>query len=459
MVETKVLLILPPSTSAIKEILGITSPPLGLAYIASFLEKEGNDVKIIDSLAENFDLHRIDREIGRWNPDMVGVTSTTPNFYDALKVAKIAKMHDCRVVMGGPHVTFMDIETLEKTPFVDYIIRGEGEITMHELVKSLEKGIEPKRVTGLTYKSKGIIKRNPPKTPIKNLDSLPMPAYHLLPMEKYVSEGLRYATVISSRGCPFGCVFCSSSRICGKRWRARSTEKVVEEVQLLRDKYKVQSIEFVDDNFTLNRKRVKDICEEFVRRGIDVFWVCGSRVDSVNSELLSNLSKANCLLIYLGVESGSQRILDYMMKGVTLSQSERTVKLAKRYGLEVAASFILGMPDETVSEIEDTIKFAIKLNPEFAQFTIATPYPGTKLYDYALENNLLITRDWSKYDTLTPVMRTVIGVKRLVKLFRKAYFKFYGRIGYVVLQIRKRRLIIASKFFKVIKNYLRTSLT
>jgi len=358
--------------------------------------------------------------------------------------------------MGGPHVTFMDVETLEKNPFVDYIVRGEGEITMHELIKSLEKRIEPKDVLGLTYRVNGVIKRNPPRPPIKDLDSLPMPAYHLLPMERYVSEGLRYATVISSRGCPFECVFCSSSRICGKRWRARSTEKVVEEVQLLTDKYRVQSIEFVDDNFTLNRKRVKGICEEFVKRGIDLFWVCGSRVDSVNSELVSNLSKANCLLIYLGVESGSQRILDYMMKGITLSQSERAVRLAKRYGLEVAASFILGMPDETVSEIEDTIKFAIKLDPEFAQFTIATPYPGTELYDYALENNLLITRDWSKYDTLTPVMRTVIGVKRLVKLFRKAYFKFYGRIGYVISQIRKRRLIIASKFFKVIKNYLRS---
>jgi len=327
---------------------------------------------------------------------------------------------------------------------------------MHELIKSLEKRIEPKDVLGLTYRVNGVIKRNPPRPPIKDLDSLPMPAYHLLPMERYVSEGLRYATVISSRGCPFECVFCSSSRICGKRWRARSTEKVVEEVQLLTDKYRVQSIEFVDDNFTLNRKRVKGICKEFVKRGIDLFWVCGSRVDSVNSELVSNLSKANCLLIYLGVESGSQRILDYMMKGITLSQSERAVRLAKRYGLEVAASFILGMPDETVSEIEDTIKFAIKLDPEFAQFTIATPYPGTELYDYALENNLLITRDWSKYDTLTPVMRTVIGVKRLVTLFRKAYFKFYGRIGYVISQIRKRRLIIASKFFKVIKNYLRS---
>ena len=237
MSDTKVLLILPPSTSAIKEVLGITSPPLGLAYIASFLEREGNEVRIIDSLAENFDLHHIDRDIDRWSPDMVGVTSTTPNFYEALKVAKIAKAHECKVVMGGPHATFMDVETLEKNPFVDYIVRGEGEITMHELIKSLEKRIEPKDVLGLTYRVNGVIKRNPPRPPIKDLDSLPMPAYHLLPMERYVSEGLRYATVISSRGCPFECVFCSSSRICGKRWRARSTEKVVEEVQLLTDKY------------------------------------------------------------------------------------------------------------------------------------------------------------------------------------------------------------------------------
>jgi len=455
----KILLVYPPSRSVIKEVLEATSPPLGLAYVASILEREGEEVKIVDSLVDNLTFDDVKKRISAWNPDLVGVSSTTSNIYDALKVAKIAKDLGCKVVLGGVHVTFKDIETLNSFPYVDFIVRGEGEYTTLDLVRTLEKNVEPKEVLGLTYRWKDVVKRNPSRPFIQDLDSLPLPAYHLLPMEKYISEGSRYATMITSRGCPFNCVFCSSSRICGKKWRGRSAEKVADELELLTEKYKVKTVEFLDDTFTLNKKRAEEICDEFVRRKIDIPWACSSRVDTINARLASKLKKASCFVVYLGVESGSQRILNFIKKGITLSQAERAVRLMKKVGLEVLTSFVLGMPDETVEEAEKTIELAVKLNPEYAQFTIATPYPGTELYAYAEKNNMLLTRNWSKYDTLTPVMKTKIGAERLTKLLRKAYFKFYVRLGYLITQLKKRRLILVKKAFLAVRKYVSSALT
>ena len=452
----KILLVAPPARSAIKEVLGVTSPPLGLAYIASVLENNGEDVKIIDSLAENCTLYDIKREIDSWGADIVGVTSTTPTFYDALKVAKIAKESGAVTVLGGPHVTFTAKETLSNYSFVDYVVRGEGEFTMLELVKSIKNGEEPKSVLGLSYRAKsGVIKENRPRPPLMNLDALPMPAYHLLPMSKYTFQGYRFATMVTSRGCPFKCVFCSSSRICGKRWRGHSAERVVNEIEFLTDRYKIKFIEFLDDTFTFDKNRVKEICNEIANRGIDVMWTGSSRVNLFNRELALKIKSAGCQIVYFGVESGSQRILNLMKKGITLEQSVKAVRLAKEVGINTVASFILGMPDESVEEANATIKFATRLSPDYAQFTICTPYPGTELYDYAVKNNLLLTRDWSKYDTLTPVMKTKISIRKLRELLSKAYFKFYTRLSYLFDKIRKREFVIFRKGLRAVWNYIK----
>jgi len=452
----KILLVAPPSKSSVKKVLEVTSPPLGLAYIASMLEKSGEGVKIIDSLAENYTFDDIRKEIDIWGADVVGVTSTTPTFYDALKVAKIAKECNATTVLGGPHVTFTAKETLSNYPYVDFVVRGEGEFTMLELVESLKKREEPKSVLGLSYRSKsGVIKENPPRPPIMDLDALPIPAYHLLPMSKYTFQGLRFATMVTSRGCPFQCVFCSSSKICGKKWRGRSAKKVVDEMEFLIDKYKVNCIEFLDDTFTFDRKRVIKICEEIISRGIDVNWMCSSRVNLFNRELAFKISSAGCQCVYFGVESGSQRILNLMRKGITLGQAVKAINLAKEAGINTVASFILGMPDESIDEANSTIEFATRLNPDYAQFTICTPYPGTDLYSYAVKNNWLLTRNWSKYDALTPVMKTKIGASMLRKLLAKAYFKFYARLAYIFNKIKRKEFIILRKGFKVIWNYLK----
>jgi len=198
-------------------------------------------------------------------------------------------------------------------------------------------------------------------------------------MEKYSLEGKKFATIITSRGCPFSCIFCSSSQLFGKIWRARSPENVIKEIKLLKNKYGVREIEFLDDTFTLNKKRAERICELLIQQNISISWSCSSRVDTINQSLIEKLKKAGCHTIYVGVESGSQEILNIIGKGVTLTQIEKAVNLIKKVNLNSFGSFILGIPGETVKTIKKTINFAKRLSPSFVQFSICTPYPGTKL--------------------------------------------------------------------------------
>ncbi|MBS7288662.1 MAG: radical SAM protein [Candidatus Freyarchaeota archaeon] len=375
----KVLLVQPPSRSAIKDVLETTSPPLGLAYLAAVLEEEGVDVRVLDCVALNISYEDACREINYWSPDIVGVTATTPAHYEAVKILRAAKSAGAFTVAGGPHFTFIDLKVMEEHSFVDCVVRGEGEETFKELIKAVERGGELKEIPGVTYRERGVVKRAPDRPLIENLDKLPIPAYHLLPMEKYTFGRQRYGTVMTSRGCPFRCSFCASSRLFGKRWRGRSAESVADELELLADKYKVRNVEFLDDTFTLNSKRAEEICNEIRRRGLDLSWGCSSRVDTISRGLLRKLKDAGCRIIYYGAESGSQRILNAMRKGVRLAQVIRTFKETAKAGIERLASFILGFPGETLDTIKMTVRFARLLNPDYVQFTICTPYPGTEL--------------------------------------------------------------------------------
>jgi anaerobic magnesium-protoporphyrin IX monomethyl ester cyclase len=247
-------------------------------------------------------------------------------------------------------------------------------------------------------------------------------------MERYKVFGKHeiLGLIFTSRGCPFNCTFCSSSLIFGKGFRARSPKNVVDEVEELVEQYRSNHIEFVDDLFILDKKRVKEICREIRERGLDITWVCSARVDTIDGELLKNIRDAGCTMIYLGVESGVQRVLNLMRKGTKVEQSVRAIKLAKEAKLQVVASFVLGIPGETWEEALETIRFAKKLDPDFAQFSLATPFPGTELYRVAKEKGLLLTEDWTKYTVLKPVMQTEeLSEKRLKKLIKKAYFDFY----------------------------------
>ncbi|MCU4140049.1 MAG: Radical SAM superfamily enzyme YgiQ [Methanophagales archaeon] len=437
----QILLLSPPTISAVKAVVGTTGPPLGLAYLASMVRDE-HDVRIVDSLAEDYNYGDVERIIKKYDPDVVGITSTTSMIPDAYAIAKIAKRYNenVKIVMGGPHVTFLPERTFQECPYIDFIVRGEGELTFRELIDSLERDRDPSNILGLSINLRDKVRNNPPRPLIKDIDTIPMPSYDLLPMEKYQANGVRFGTVMTSRGCPFNCAFCSSSLQFGKRWRGHSDSRVIEELKHLHEKYRIREIEFLDDTFTLNKHRAIRIARRIVKEGLDISWSASSRVDTFTEEVAEAMKKSGCHTIYFGIESGSRKTLNFIGKGITPEQSISAVKKAKRHKLRALGSFVIGFPEETKEDIKKTIKFSKKVGVDFAQFTIATPYPGTRLWKYASAKKLILTFDWRKYTTLDPVMKLKnFTSQQITKLLQKAYISFYLRPSFLIKDLISRK--------------------
>jgi radical SAM superfamily enzyme YgiQ (UPF0313 family) len=275
-------------------------------------------------------------------------------------------------------------------------------------------------------------------------------------MDKYKAGKHHFVNIITSRGCPFSCIFCSSSELCGKIWRARSPENVIKELKKLKYEYDVSEVEFLDDTFTLNNRRAEKICDLMMKENLNLSWSASSRVNTITQGLADKMKKAGCHTIYLGIESGSQKILDLIQKGINLFQAERAVEIVRRANINALGSFIIGIPGETVKSIKKTIRFARTLNLNFVQFSICTPYPGTKLFKIAKAKGLLLTKDWSKYTIVDPVMKTPgISSKELRKWLMKAYLGFYLRPKFFLEQIRRKDLFFFKKALKAGLNYIK----
>jgi radical SAM superfamily enzyme YgiQ (UPF0313 family) len=443
----KVALVNPPTTATLETIskLGLKAPPLGLAYIAATLEREGVDVTIIDATVSDMSHQGLGEVLQKTHPDVIGVTSTTPTIYDAMKTVMIAKENcpDSVTVMGGCHITFTPVETMAGCPHLDVGVIGEGEATMPDLLKAVEGKKPLSEVDGIVYRRGEEIIRNRPRRLIENLDEIPFPARHLLPLSRYTVLGERtpLGNIITSRGCPFQCIFCSSSQFYGRRFRARSPENVVDEMEELVTRYGIRSIEIVDDTFTADKKRAERIAEEIIHRGLDIYWTCGSRADLITRDLLHLFKKAGCVLFYLGVESGSERVLKALKKGITLEQVRTAIKWAKEAGVEILGSFIIGTPGETKEDVMKTIEFARASGIDFAQFTAMTPYPGTEIYEMARRDGLLITDDWSRFTTMKPVIRTKeLSAEDIRVSVSLAYRRFYLRGSFILRQLLRGRL-------------------
>jgi len=399
--------------------------PLGLAYVGAVLKEGGYEVKVIDLNVEKIN-HRT-YPYKRY--DLVGISVDTTRYPVSLKIAEQAKKSGVDVVMGGPHVTFFDDETLSSKQ-VDYVVRGEGEYIMLDLVKHLNNGKSLEEVKGISYLSGNQIIKNPPAPLAHDLDSIPFPARELLPLDRYTNtlRGRFSASMVTSRGCPFDCDFCSCSAFSGAKWRTRSIENILEEVELLYAKYGYRAINFLDDNFTLNSKRVTQLCERMIKRGWDLLWYAFSRVDSIvrNEKMVHLMKKAGLDQVFVGFESGSQEVLNKLGKKVTVEKAFKAMEILKRHRIRVWGSFIIGALNESRGMIKETIKFARQLNPQLSQFSILVPYPGTRLYETV--KHKLLTKDWECFWGGRPVMRlNKITTQEMKDLIIKAYASFYLR--------------------------------
>lgn len=436
-------LINPNATVEVVKKLGITTPPLGLGYLASVLRANGFKVQIVDNLVERLSFDGLIKRIK--NSQIVGITSTTPTFKSALRYAKVikGKLSNVFVILGGVHVTFMPYEAL-RHECVDAVCVGEGEQTIVEVAERVEEGKSLEGVRGLIYRDGLTVVENEKRGFIEDLDSLPFPAYDLMPLDKYTVLGrkLEQFPMITSRGCPFGCRYCSSSLFLGRKFRARSAKNVVDEMEWLNEAFGAKHIAFGDDTFTFNKMRVFEICDEIMRRGLDVEWSCSSRVDTINYELLKKMREAGCVAIYYGVESANQETLSkYYRKRIRLEKVEETLNLTRKVGITTICSFIIGAPFETKEDIKNTLKFAIKLNPDYAQFSILTPYPGTEIYEEAKSKNLILTENFEEYTAGKPILKNIhMAPKEISKLLKYCYLRFYLRPGFIWNEIKNKRI-------------------
>ncbi len=449
----KVILIYPPFSMAERygaglEAIGTCLPPLGLLSLAAVLEESSYEVKVYDSDLLNSAVGEMVDFVKDFNPDFVGIYCNTSNYNRVIDYAdSIKKIKNAPICLGGPHPIIMPEEVL-KNESVDFVIMGEGELTIIELLEFLNKGKILSAVKGLAFKEKdGSIVVNERREPIKDLDSLPMPARHLVEIEKYRPSPHQYkelpmTTMVVSRGCPFGCLFCASRNVWGKVYRTRSVHKVIEEIKFLIERYGVKNILFFDDLWGLRDDWTRDFCQKLIDEKIKISWSCERRVDTVNSEILKLMKKAGCYSIFYGIESFDQECLDAVNKGIKAEQAENVIKLTKKAGIEVRANFIIGLPLDTPEKMKRTIKKACQLNPDYVKFNVMTPYPGTLLYEQVKTGKWgIFKEDWNHamnyFATFLPTGYK--NFEELEKIRRYAFRKFHFRPRYIIAKLGKIR--------------------
>ena len=407
--------------------------PIGLAYLAGALrEWTDSRVDILDCRAENYSPSEAISRIKELGPDIIFFTLATPSvnfagrFYRRLK----NEIPDVRIAAVGTHVTVLPQESLEALP-IDYIIRGEPEETSCDLITALERGCGLEEVNGLSFRSGNQIVHNPDRQLLADIDALPLPARDLIPNEKYSAPFARhrpFGLILSARGCPYKCKFCATRAYYGHTWRPRKIDGIVAELRLMVERYGIRDIGFWDDTFTIEHERVISLCREIIKEQLKIEWICLSRVDTVNRELLAWMKKAGCYQIQFGVESGDENILRRLGKPVTIKQVKQSFQWCVEEGIEPVAFFMIGNPGETEESIRKTINLALELPARYASFNINTPYPGCELFDQVRKR---LGDDWSRFNARQSSYETGLEEKKLEEYIRRAYRSFYYRPVYV----------------------------
>jgi len=449
----KVILIYPPFPmeerygSGLAKI-GTCLPPLGLLSLGAVLEENNYEVSIYDSDLKNSTIKNLINYIKQYKPDFAGIYCNTSNYHRVINYAdNIKKIGNIPICLGGPHPIIEPEEILKNTS-VDSVVMGEGEMTLLELLDALSGNKDLNPIKGLAYKDAGgNIFVNSKRELIPDLDTLPMPARHLLPIEKYRPSPHHYlklpmTTMILSRGCPFSCHFCASKNVWGKTNRTLSVDKAIDEIKFLVKKYGIKNINFWDDLWGLKRDWAEAFCRRMIDEKINISWSCERRVDTVDLDILKLMKKAGCYSIFYGIESLTQDCLDAVNKGIKVEQSEKAIRLTKKAGIDVRANFILGLPNETPEKAKKMIKRICQLNPEYVKFNILTPFPGTKLYkEVKMGKWGVFKEDYSKatgyFATFLPYGYK--SFEELEAMRRYAFRKFHLRPRYILSKVGKIR--------------------
>ncbi len=414
--------------------------PVSLVYLAAMLKREGIKVAIIDGQVESYTEQELSKRLQAMNPRIVGITCMTPIYYEAVKTAQVVKetLPEAITVVGGVHATLLPEGVMENECF-DLLMRNEAEYTFTRLCKAILGGGDFLSIEGLTHRQDGRLVHNPDAPFITDLDAIPFPARELVNMDLYhqIPDAVFQRPVrciLTSRGCPFRCIFCSARQMSGFKYRYRSAKNVLEEWDLLAERYGARQVLILDDNFLVNRQRTIDICNGLIERGYHkrIVWTAAGRADQVDQELCNLMKEAGCVLLSFGVESGSERLLELINKGLKKERIIRAVKMAKKAGLLVRGTLILGLPTETYQESIETIEFAKSLGLDVAKFSLATPYPGTELYNIAKKEGQLRDDDWSRFSSMAgfsdydpsyvPMGRDPAEMKRLQKLATRQFY-------------------------------------
>ncbi len=435
-------------------------PALGLEYIAAKILDLVN-VKIIDAKVRNLNLQEIMQEINDFKPDIVGISCCfTIGVNFALEIAKESKKRGYLIVLGGWHPSFDHIEII-KHPFVDIIVRGEGEITFRELIRN----IDLEEIKGISYKNNGSIINNPDRPLIKNLDELPFPARELRNNKTYYQIfQMPIDAIETSRGCPFRCSFCNIHLFYRGTYRTKSPERVLQEIKISLSDKKRKNIMIVDDNFTANIKRVEKICDLIIKEGIKTALTCQSRIDVIknNPDIIKKMAKAGFWCFFLGIESFSQKSLDSIDKKVQFKDILEAVRILHDNNIVIIGSMLVGSDlEEEEDDVELTIKAVKKLGIDFPLYSVMTPLPGTKFRDILIENDYLLPHNWSEYNFTTAVNRlNNLSKEKLEQLLSKAYYYGYFKRGWkdTLMRLYRKKgisLFLHLKKFKAIKDLIR----
>jgi radical SAM superfamily enzyme YgiQ (UPF0313 family) len=449
----RVLLLNPPSAGGVRVIRegrcmqrqdGWTAawPPLSLALCASVLRLAGFEVMLRDCVLEGIDFESLGRLIREYRPGLVVVNTATFTIEGDLSTARLAKesFEGVRVAAMGIHVSVLPEESFRIEPMLDYIVRGEPEETVRELALAIRDGREPSDVKGVSFRGEGGVKHNPDRPFIADLDGLPPPAWDLVNLDNYREplSGERFLLVSPGRGCPFSCSFCASKAYYGSRVRLRSPANIADELARDRDGFGVRDFLFWIESFTIDREFVMALMEEIIRRRLDIRFICNSRVSDVDLEMFMKLREAGCWMIALGIESGSQEILDSMKKATLTSQAERAVSMAHQAGLKVAGHCIIGTPGETVETIMQTMDLVRRIRPDYVQYYCCVPFPGSDLYREAREKGWINSDGWEGFEQGYSVMDLpTLSAGEVMKWRRKAFLDFYLSPGTVFRVLRE----------------------